>query len=141
MPDTADYDISSLKIDPQALSTEGHTLLSLAQQMGESIVHVNNIVSGLKLGWAGSTSDEAHAFSDRWIGVMTDVFGDEDGAGGMLPALVAGILGTAVGFSQVEQELETGWNNFSLSLGASGDGSGPTDHVGPDFPITQDFPN
>jgi hypothetical protein len=143
MPDSADYDVSSIKIDPQVLGAEGKDLVALATEIGESIKRINDTAAALKLGWVAPSADEAHAFSERWVRVMKQMFGEEDGPIGVLPALAGGILGTAVGFSHLEVELEKAFIDFSNELAVpSGDGNaGPTDHTGPDFPITQDFPN
>ncbi|MFF4243530.1 WXG100 family type VII secretion target [Streptomyces sp. NPDC001822] len=143
MPENADYDISSLKIDPGPLGTEGERMLALAQEMGESITLINNTVADLVLGWVSPSAEEAHEFGNRWTRVMTQMFGQKDGAIGVLPAISGGVRGTAVGFSHVELELERAFVNFSNELAVpSGDGgNGPSDHSGSEFPITQDFPN
>lgn len=142
MAESADYDISSIKIDPQALGTEGGKLVSLANEIGDAIVRINNTAAALKLGWVAPSADEAHEFGERWTRVMRQMFGEKDGPLGVLPAIAGGVLGTAVGFSHLELELESAFVNFSneLSVPSGGDG-GPKDHVGPEFPIQQDFPN
>ncbi|MGY5029899.1 hypothetical protein ACWC9U_02725 [Streptomyces sp. 900116325] len=142
MPESVDYDISSIKIDPQALGAEGGSLMSFANEIGEAIVRINNTAAALKLGWVAPSADEAHEFGERWTRVMRQMFGEKDGQIGVLPALAGGILGTAVGFSHLELELESAFVNFSNELAVpSGGDTGPSDHTGPGFPITQDFPN
>ncbi|WP_438306684.1 hypothetical protein ACSHXN_44570 (plasmid) [Streptomyces sp. HUAS TT11] len=143
MPDSVDYDISSIKIDPQALGTEGEKkLIPLANEIGEAVERINNTAAALKLGWVAPSAEEAHAFGERWTRVMKQMFGEKDGPIGVLPALAGGILGTAIGFSHLELELEKVFGDFSNELAVpSGGDTGPSDHTGPDFPITQDFPN
>ncbi|WP_327111239.1 hypothetical protein OG206_01270 [Streptomyces sp. NBC_01341] len=143
MPDNADYDVSTLKVDPGPLGAEGERMLTLANEMGEAIIRINNTVADLTLGWVAPSAEEAHLFGERWIRVMTQMFGQKDGPTGVLPAMAGGVTGTAVGFSHVELELEAAFDNFSNELAVpSGDGgTGPVDHTGSEFPITQDFPN
>ncbi|MEV5151376.1 hypothetical protein AB0K81_05390 [Streptomyces werraensis] len=142
MPGNADYDISTIKIEPQALGTEGTKLAELAIAIGESIVRINNIAAGLKLGWVAASAEEAQEFGDRWARVMAQMFGEKDGQIGVLPAIAGGISGAAVAFSHLENELWWAFTDFSNELAVpSGGNAGPTDHLGPEFPITQDFPN
>ncbi|WP_399936788.1 hypothetical protein ACGH52_00930 [Streptomyces sp. BBFR25] len=142
MPESANYDAVTIKIDPPALGTEGTTLASLAGEIGESIMRVNNIAAGLRLGWVAPSATEAQEFGDRWTRVMTEMFGQEGGRLGVLPAIAGGILGAAVGFSHLENELWWAFTNFSNEMAVpTGDGGGPSDHLGPEFPFTQDFPN
>lgn len=142
MPEGADYDISSIQIDPHELGTEGDNLVALAGAIGESIVRINQTAAALKLGWVAPSAEQAHEFSERWTRVMRQMFGDQVGEIGVLPALAGGILGTAIGFSHVELELESAFIHMSNELAVpSGGGTGPTDHTGPEFPITQDFPD
>ncbi|WP_055588237.1 WXG100 family type VII secretion target [Peterkaempfera griseoplana] len=155
MPGSADYDVSTIKIDPEPLGAEGKSLVQLAQEMGDAILRINNTAAGLKLGWVSPSADEAQDFANRWTKVMTDMFGEKDGATGALPALAGGVMGTAVGFSHVEHQLWQAFNDFQLGmagggvgvgggddgLSGSGDDGYPKDHTGPDYPITTDYPN
>lgn len=142
MPENADYDLTTIKIDPQALGTDGTKLADLAKEIGESVIRINDIAAGLKLGWVAPSAEEAHEFGDRWTRVMTQMFGQEGGELGVLPAICGGILSAAVGFSQLEIELWQAFTDFSNELAVpSGGNTGPTDHLGPEYPITEDFPN
>lgn len=142
MPGDADYDVSSIKIEPQALGSDSDRLITLAGDVGDSIKRINDTVGGLKLGWVAKSADEAQAFNDRWNAVMKQLFGEKDGQIGVLTAMAGGILGTGVAYSHLELELESAFLKFSSGLAdTSGDGGTPSDHTGPDFPITQDYPN
>ncbi|MGW1045347.1 WXG100 family type VII secretion target [Streptomyces sp. NPDC002547] len=143
MPESVDYDVSSIRIDPQALGEAGRNLISLANEMGSSIKRIYDTIADLKLAWVAESADEAQAFSERWSRVMVNMFGEEDGATGALPALAGGILATAIGFSQADELLEQAFISLSNELAVpSGDGSQtPTDHVGSEFPVNQDYPN
>ncbi|WP_431949791.1 hypothetical protein [Actinacidiphila sp. bgisy167] len=152
MADSADYDASTIKIDPAPLGEEGRSLVSLAKEMADSISRINNTVASLKLGWVSPSADEAQDFANRWTNVMTNMFGEKDGAPGALPALAGGVMGTAVGFSHVEHTLWQAFNDFQLGMASGGGGGGdgmdgsndanfPRDHTGPDYPITTDYPN
>ncbi|MGW2836605.1 WXG100 family type VII secretion target [Streptomyces sp. NPDC001493] len=142
MPDNADYDISPIRIDPQALASDSDRLLALAGQVGDSIKRISDTAADLKLGWVSKSADEAQAFNDRWNSVMKQMFGEKDGDTGVLPAMAGGILGTGIAYSHLEKELESAFLKFSSGLAdTSSDGGQPSDHTGPDFPITQDYPN
>ncbi|MGI5255461.1 hypothetical protein [Actinacidiphila glaucinigra] len=139
MPEYGDYDISVLSMDPQALDGVGDKLIALAGEMAESIIRINDTVTGLSLGWVAESSAEAQAFGARWNRVMAQMFGDD----GVLTALAGGIKAAAIGSSQAEVARETAFRQFSEALASTsgGGGAAPVDHTGPEFPITQDFPN
>ncbi|MER5596015.1 hypothetical protein [Streptomyces sp. NPDC002265] len=139
MPEYGDYDIGVLSMDPQALDGVGDKLIALAGEMADSIIRINDTVSGLSLGWVAESADEAQAFGDRWNRVMAQMFGDD----GVLTALAGGIKAAAIGSSQAEVAREAAFRSFSEALASTsgGGGGGPQDHTGPEFPITQDFPN
>ncbi|MFJ3756471.1 WXG100 family type VII secretion target [Streptomyces sp. NPDC090080] len=139
MSEYGDYDIGGIKIDPSALGEDGKKLLALANELGDSVVRINNTVSDLKLAWVAESANEAQEFQDRWNRVMSQMFGDN----GVLVAMVGGIMSVAIGFSHLEIELESAFLKFAdgLSSSSSGGDPKPVDHTGPEFPITQDFPN
>lgn len=136
-----DYDASLIRVDPESLDREGEQLLLLAKDMSETIRRINALIFELRLGWIAASSEEVRAFFDRWDSVMTQMFGNDGDPIGVLPAISGGVKGTAVGFSQLEVELFWMFRNFSneLAVPSGGDGSGPSDHIGPEFPITQDY--
>ncbi|MET9108260.1 hypothetical protein [Streptomyces zhihengii] len=141
MPESVDYDAALIQIDPETLGADGKRLYDLAREMVESVVRINDTAAALKLGWVAPSADEAHEFGERWTRVMQQMFGEE-GSPGVLPAIAGGVLAAAVGFSRGELALEAAWQNFSNELSApSGAPSGPADRMGPEFPITQDFPH
>ncbi|SEG18836.1 hypothetical protein SAMN05216223_103556 [Actinacidiphila yanglinensis] len=142
MSGNADYDVSTIRIDPHALGTGSAKLVSLANDVADAIKRVGDAVADLKLGWVSKSADEARAFNDRWNRVMKQMFGEKDGEIGILPAMAGGILATAVAYSNLEIELQSAFLKFSGGLAdTGGDGSQPSDHTGPDYPITQDYPN
>ncbi|MFF7580967.1 WXG100 family type VII secretion target [Streptomyces sp. NPDC008061] len=139
MPEYGDYDIGVIKIDPSALGSDGEKLVSLANEMAESVIRINNAVGSLRLGWVSESANEAQEFQDRWNRVMAQMFGEN----GVLMAMVGGIMQVAAGFSHLEIELESAFLKFSegLSSSSGGDSGQPKDHMGPEFPFTQDYPN
>ncbi|MFC5204629.1 hypothetical protein [Streptomyces kaempferi] len=137
MSEYGDYDISVLKIDPHELSSEGDVLLSLANEMADSATRIFDAFAGLRLGWVSESADEAQAFEAHTDQVMKQMFGEN----GVLAAIVGGVKGVSIGFSNLEIALEKAFLEFSTGLAAPGSGSGPTDQMGTDFPINQDFPN
>lgn len=138
----ADYDVSTLRVNPQDLSAASDKLVDLAGQVADEIEGINDAVTNLMLSWVGDSAKEADEFNDAWKNVMIQLFGQKDGATGVLPAMAGGLLGTAVAFSHTEVELEAAFLKFSSGLAdTSGGGDAPADHTGPDFPISQDYPN
>ncbi|WP_329295691.1 WXG100 family type VII secretion target [Streptomyces sp. NBC_01455] len=139
MSEYGDYDIGVIKIDPAALGGEGKKLVSLVNEMGDSVVRINNTVAALQLGWVAQSADEAQEFQARWNRVMQQMFGDD----GVLVAMIGGLMKVAVGFSHLEIALEDAFHQFAQGLASSGGGGSemPKDHTGPEFPITQDYPN
>ncbi|MEU4657748.1 hypothetical protein AB0G32_28085 [Streptomyces sp. NPDC023723] len=142
MPEQADYDTQIIQIDPETLGADARNLLELAEEMLHSVVRINETAVSLRLGWVAASADEAHAFGERWTRVMLQMFGD-DGHPGVLPAMAGGALGAAAGFSQGELELEHMWQEFSGGMSAPAEGSPtpPSDRLGAEYPITQDFPD
>ncbi|MFE7751941.1 hypothetical protein [Streptomyces sp. NPDC057428] len=156
MPANADYDVSSIKIEPQALGSDSDKLIALANNVGDSVKRISDTVADLRVGWVSKSADEAQAFNDRWKHVMKQMFGEKDGETGVLPAMAGGILGTGVAFSHLELDLESAFRKFADALvhpqetgfdysfgGVTGKiiWPFPTDQTGPEHPITQDFPN
>jgi len=139
--ENVDYDSGLIRIDPESLAMEGDRLLSLAKEMSDTIRRINALIFHLRLGWVAATTEEVRAFFERWDKVMTQMFGNDGDPIGVLPALSGGVTGTAVGFSQLEIELFWMFTNFSneLAVPSAGDGSGPSDRIGPEIPITQDY--
>ncbi|MEV6994320.1 WXG100 family type VII secretion target [Streptomyces sp. NPDC093228] len=139
--DTGDYDISTIKIDPSGLDAQGKKIVQLAREVAESIDRINRTLESLKLGWVSESADEAQEFSDRWIRVMREMFGENGGQIGVLAAMAGGISTAAIGFSHLETGLESSFTEFINKLASSGGDGGLTDHTGPAFPISQDYPN
>ncbi|SEG91994.1 hypothetical protein SAMN05216223_1252 [Actinacidiphila yanglinensis] len=142
MPVNADYDVSTLRVRPQDLSTASDRLVSLAEQMADEIEGINDAVSSLVLSWVGNSAGEAQEFNNSWKNVMLQLFGKKDGPTGVLPAMAGGLLGTAVAYSHTEVELASAFQKFSSGLADTGGaGDTPSDHTGPDYPLSQDYPN
>ncbi|MFI5798080.1 WXG100 family type VII secretion target [Streptomyces sp. NPDC051677] len=136
MPDLADYDLSSLYIDPTGLSDSAKNLLAHAKEVADGITAINNTLKGLALGWAGRTQEEVDKMNNQWTSTMRGLFGTEDAPeSGVLNVMAAGVMAVAAGNAQTEVALAEMFQNFLKGLSSSGGdlpGSSPQDQTNPD---------
>jgi hypothetical protein len=125
MPDNVDYDhlATFATISPTELFQRGNNLKPHGENVANSIDHISDIFTGLQLGWAGKTADEAQELSDRWNGVLKDLFGTkENPEKGVLNAIIDGLLTAAGVFDSAEVGIAQFFNDFHNALGHSGSG-------------------
>jgi WXG100 family type VII secretion target len=118
MPNTTDYDaVKNIHVEPDTLKTIADTLTQHAQDVASSIGNITNTLTDLQLGWAGQSAQEAEDFDNRWVQVMTELFGTKnDPSKGVLNAIVDGLLTARAGFSTTEQALKGMFHNFTDAL-------------------------
>jgi hypothetical protein len=122
----ADYDAANLYADPDGIKGRADALLNLGKDVAESLENIEKTLSGLHLGWAGQTADEAKDFGDRWETVMKELFGSKDHPEtGVLNAIVDGLLTARGNFANAEDALLKFFRDFGDQLGKS-DSSTPT---------------
>ncbi|MEU2288327.1 hypothetical protein ABZ614_41630 [Streptomyces sp. NPDC013178] len=144
MPNYGDYDAAVIQINPELLNADGQKMLALGKEIANSVVRIAKTLKDLQLNWVATSQEEADAFNDQWNSVMLSMFGNEETKElGALPAMAAGVIAGAVGFSNGENLLWSIWNQFhtDISIPPVGPQPGPADRVGPEYPIEQDYPN
>lgn len=128
MPNTnADYDAVKLYVDPDGLKGRADALTRLAEDVVNCLNNIENTLSGLQLGWAGRTADEAKDFGNRWETVMKELFGTHDHPEtGVLNAIVDGLLTTRGDYATAEDALTQFFKKFGEGLASGGDTATPT---------------
>ncbi|MCD0484788.1 WXG100 family type VII secretion target [Streptacidiphilus sp. ASG 303] len=129
----ADYDASSLKVDPDMLDTASKSLAKYAKDIAHEIRAIHDISTSLRLSWSGTSSQEAAHFNDRWDSVMRSLFGSPgaeddkkfDAKDGVLNVLAGGTNAVAVGFSNVDLAVADVFVEMALALASSSHGSTP----------------
>lgn len=123
MPELADYDVSSLYIDPTGLSDSSQKLLAHAKEVADTIGAINSTLSGLALGWAGRTQEEVDRMNNQWTSTMRGLFGTEDAPeSGVLNVMAAGVMAVAAGNAQTEVALAEMFRQFLQGVDSPGDG-------------------
>lgn len=122
----ADYDISSIQINPHEVAARADKLIGLTTDVAALIKKIADTIFDLKLGWVGKTADEAKQFSDKWTAVMKELFGTDDkndtnpSDAGVLNIMSNGLKAVAQGFDEVEAELAKSFAQMYGSLFESG---------------------
>jgi len=131
-PDDGNYDYARINVDPQGLAQHADKLSSLATDVANMTLQMENATFQLKLGWAGDTADDAQKFSDRWVAVMKDMFGTDDkndtnpSDSGVLNVMAGGLHAVAEGFGMVENAIAGSFSQLSDSLKNPSDGATPS---------------
>src|ERR1700730_14725153 len=125
MPGPTNYNNSGImfRIDPTAMWHDSSVeLLNVAKQIGDSIENIIQIWDGLRLGWMGSSADEAQDFANRFNANLSHMFGSNaDPSSGVLPRVATAVEGAAINFGVTE---DTVWRMFeSLNSGLTQPGS------------------
>lgn len=99
----------------------------------DSLAKIFAAIKGLKLGWAGKTSDEAQAFFDQWDTAMNMLFGSkEHPAEGTLVQVATALLSSANNYNSSEDFIIKLFGTFNQGITpAPGAVSDPTAYVPP----------
>jgi hypothetical protein len=106
VPAPSNYDDSGMmiRVDPDSLYR--YAAVDMPNHADVIVGHLTNIVdtwTGLQLGWAGTTADEAQDFSNRWIHAVEQLFGTEaDPTSGALPKIAMAVNLAAVNYGEAE---------------------------------------
>lgn len=126
-PDGAgpDYDTTTLiAVNGAALSAAAQALKTQCTTVANGIAAINTALSGLKLGWAGATEQEATDFINRWNAVAVSLFGTEaaahdnrlTGADGVLNVMAGGLMAVLDAFNEAESEVLKNFTSMFTSL-------------------------
>jgi len=125
MAQKADYDTSSIYVEPDELRSIADRLDSAASDVADAVGRINDQTSGLALGWSGKTQQEAEDFSNQWTRVMKGLFGTEEHPeDGVLNVLVGGLRGAGAGYAKTEHALADMFREFKKHLNSGDGGSG-----------------
>jgi uncharacterized protein YukE len=109
-----DYDVSVITVSPSGLNTIATNLVGLGQAISDSLVTINNTLSGLRVAWQGQAASDAEDLNQNWMRVMTELFGTEDDPDkGVLPALADGVAMASGNFSVTEVGVTSLFKRFT----------------------------
>lgn len=115
MADTgkANYDVSVIDVSPLGMNTTAGNLVDLGQTVSDSLLAINNVLSGLRVAWQGKAASDADELNKEWMRVMTNLFGTEENPEkGVLPTLADGVGMASANFSAAEVGITELFKNF-----------------------------
>jgi hypothetical protein len=123
----SDYDGANLYYNPQGIYDISAALWYLTNLISDSLENIQNIWSGLELGWAGDTANEAQDLQKHWNEVMVQLFGKKgkkgkEGTPGVLPAILGGLEEVSKAIESTEDGLATVFKKIGDAF------PGPLDH-------------
>jgi len=128
-PTLANYDDAGITVDPLVLGQAVTTIAGSDPNAGGGLIgevidalqDIMDTIDNLALSWLGSSSSEAHEFSDRWNASMTQLFGSKsDPMSGVFPRLVSGIAGARTNYDAAEDYVVKTFAAFQSSSSGSG---------------------
>lgn len=150
MPPEINYDElhGTVAIDLGAVQAAATTLQNESNTIATGLRNISSTISGLRLGWAGSTAEQVEAFSTRWLAVATALFGTESAHGddaldandGVLNVMVSGLRAITSGWSGTEDELKKIFDDARAGLSASGEGTPTSTSTDAVTAVNQVFP-
>jgi uncharacterized protein YukE len=111
-----DYDDVTLAVNPDGLLALSQQAVSLGLQVGDEVIAIQNVMSGLQLSWTGDSGQAAQSFNDRWNAMMTQMFGPA-GDSGVLNALAQALGDAANNFDSAEQNISVMFTQLHNSIG------------------------
>ena len=130
MPKPANYNDAGLviNVDPTSLWQYGKTdLPAETTTIGDSLNRINDTWKGLKLGWAGTTADEAQDFSDRWNAMITQLFGTKASPeSSVLYRIAVAVQTASLNYATTEDEVLKMFKDFDTAMHSSGGVQPPT---------------
>jgi uncharacterized protein YukE len=113
-PIPANYDASSLSIDPGTLGSIAQTIQNLVTDISNDLSDINKTLTGLNLSWVGTAANAAGDFNTRWTNAVQELFGTQgDPSSGALNTLVGGISSAAQNYSANEDAIVAMFNAFA----------------------------
>jgi uncharacterized protein YukE len=126
-PATNDYDHSTLNIDPPAMVKSAEQMNTIVGRVADTLKSMGDTVFGLKLGWAGQSSQEAEQFLNQWNSTMHKMFGTQDDPeSGVLTAMAGGVQAAERGYSATELDIARSFMNFMAAMQQPGSSGTPT---------------
>lgn len=113
-PIPANYDSSSISVDPGGLNTCAETISAQVDDISSYLKTINDTLSGLALSWAGSAADQASAYNEKWDNAVQAIFGTKsDPKSGALNILMSGLSKAAQNYSAIELAIAKTFNQYA----------------------------
>jgi hypothetical protein len=135
------YDGISLVVDSDMLNNVSNQLIGggvggdgvgMLGHIMDNVLAIEQIMSDLKLGWAGQTSDEAKAFMDKWNAAMTALFGSKDMKNsGSLVRVAMALQGAAFNYANATDGVMSIFQVLADDMAPSTSQSDPTQTIWP----------
>jgi uncharacterized protein YukE len=133
------YDtVQTFDVRPAAMMENVNKVKQYNADINGDLKHIQDIFTGLALGWAGKTKQEASGVMDKWNSVMVELFGTGGGKGedvtdmtpsqlGVLNFILIGMNGAAEIYATAEVGIEKFYKDFREALASSAaPAQGPT---------------
>lgn len=116
-----------IKVDPDTMYREVAVVMpTYGTQIADSINRIVDVWNGLKLGWVGTTADEAQAFNDAWSAAITKLFGTQDDpTSGILSHIGNAVALASINYGEAESIVTQMFRDMSNALAQAPTGSNP----------------
>jgi uncharacterized protein YukE len=116
----ANYDSSTLNIDPGGLSSEAQLVLASVQDIANDLVTIATTLQNLTLSWTGASATAASKYGTEWTDATKALFGTKsDPTSGALQVLVNGLGSAAQNYAQNEANVASTFNKFYKAFSSS----------------------
>lgn len=127
----ANYDSSSLSIDPGSINETAQNIENLVDAIELGVEAISQTLSDLTLSWAGQSASQAQQYNDEWNNAVTKLLGSQqDPSSGALNSLINGINYAAQNYSETENSIQGMFSKFAAG-GSSSAGAAIDDPSGP----------
>lgn len=117
----ANWDSSSITVDPSGLNSAAEAVQTSSTNIYNYLTDINNSLSNLQLSWTGESASVANEFNTRWVNAMTALYGPSTDPGkGIMNILNDGLQMAAQNYSNNESSVANMFNQFA------GKGSAPS---------------
>ena len=128
----------SIKVDPTAMYNYANTdVRNAADALAGSISRIGGIWEGLRLGWVGTTADEAQDFSDQWNAAVTGLLGTGDGSTGALPKIGGAVVAASINYGDAEDTNQKMFQSLSSAMSAPPGAPQPPSRGQNEGPVTE----
>jgi uncharacterized protein YukE len=119
-PIPANYDSSSISIDPGGLNSCSDAITAQVQDIANYLGNINNALSNLTLSWVGQAASAASTYNTDWASAVQGLFGTQsDPSTGALNILVSGLSSAAQNYSATEAAIAQMFTDYSNAFPAA----------------------
>jgi uncharacterized protein YukE len=107
-----------IKVDPDNMWTVANTAITqYGNQIADSISNINSVWEQLKVGWVGTTADQAEKFNTAWQGAIRSLFGTvADPGSGVLSKLGQAVGLAADNYAETEVSVTKMFTDFDAAV-------------------------